>query len=271
METGIGLTPLDSISKSPNQTTSHPTPTFNSDCGRHIRYYEKDGLITGFLQNELDQELTSLEKKDADALAIYLIKNKTAFSANKITTAISIEAGPIDVWLNQIKASVNMEQIFYLNDVDSMVEYFYSHSELSDEIDGLLLMQSLGYNTKTPYVQFMSLWVVLEKIINKSFKRLSKERILDVAKKKNSLLNKRTVDHIKDIDNGFLESVDKMKFNIMDRLLVSTSAAGIELDDETISLFKQTKKTRDGLHSSVSENGSFPTESIYKILRRVCG
>jgi hypothetical protein len=271
VETDVGITPLASVDGESIPINLFLDSKVHSDCKKHINYYAKGDQITGFLQSEFEQELTAIERDSANCLSVFLIKNGKSFSAQRMIQAISIETGLIDIWLNKITASTTIEQILHLDDTVSMVNYFYSASPLSENIDGLLLMQSLGYNAKTPYAQFMSLWVVLEKIITKSFKKLSKKRIYEISKGKTDLLNKRTCEHLKCVDNDSIRSVDKMKFNIADKLIIAASAAGVKIDGETLDLFRQVKKVRDGLHSSVSENGSFPTESIYKILQKVCG
>lgn len=270
IETGVELFPMEDSSPLAKPARTQPTPTKDHRVHGHISYYEVDGIITGFLPSELEHELLTLEKKEATSLGIYLIKSKNSISTQKLASSTSIETPGMEVWLNKIACSASMEIIETCNDTNTMVNNFYSNSILTNNIDGLLLMQSLGHKTATPYVQFISLWIVLEKISSNAFKELSKQEIYDLSQKNYNLLNKNTKKYINYVATKSVTRINKAKFYLTDKFIISAAAAGIELNDETITLFRNVKKTRDEVHSSVCEYGNFPTESIFKLLRMLC-
>ncbi|TIH19254.1 hypothetical protein D0S45_03480 [Marinifilum sp. JC120] len=263
----IELRSLEDEVKKLTPDNLYPVPVDTKQDKNHLVYYKNSDLAVADLQDELNCEFVEIEKGEANIMSTYLIKNGNTSSVSKLASAAFIESDEMQIWLKPFNFSITENYSVALSDSNSMVDNFYSESKLSSFVDGLLLMQSFGYNTITPYAQFMSLWGVLEKLINKSFKKISKKRIVEIAQNHKDLLNARTVDYLEALQDL---AVERNKFNIVDKFIVTASEAGIEPNNDMLKLFKDIKKIRDALHSSICERGHFPTKSIYKILRMLC-
>lgn len=192
-----------------------------------------------------------------------ILKNKSIHDVVKLYMSLSIEEDSTEIFLNHSKISMTTESTVCVDSQDIMLNNIFPENNLAQYIDGLLLIQSLGYKTDTPYAQFMSAWVLLEKFIQKYFSSLDSEFIVIESKNNFDILNKRTQEYITNTKDKYYKI---SKFNIGDKFILCCAASKVEINAKTVGYFLKIKNIRDGLHKSIQEKDSFPAEAIFQLL-----
>jgi hypothetical protein len=147
---------------------------------------------------------------------------------------------------------------------------FFGGDEVYSYIDSSLLVQGLGCSANTSYVQFMSIWIVLEKCISKYYKSIGRQVLMAEAVENISLLNKRTKDLVVELKSSLENSSVEKKLssiNIEDKFILCCAARGVQNMLSLLDSFKQVKERRDKLHHSVSESSIYPVKTVLQILR----
>jgi hypothetical protein len=160
------------------------------------------------------------------------------------------------VFIKNISATASASLTKIIESIDTNKISQILSSDLLPFLDGNLLAQSLSIGAKTPSMQFLSIWIALEKFIKMFYKSLSEHDRQKEEFNNSDILKKYPAHNNHDMP-------------LLNKYIVIRSKLGLPVDDASIRSFQRIKSVRNNIHNDIKEFDSFPNYEVNRILREL--